>query len=72
MRSAAAVASADVGGARLEVVAVRVRRAGDAAVDRQVAADAFGAELAAHSLTPGPNARIALTRFEDWLSQSRG
>jgi uncharacterized protein YbjT (DUF2867 family) len=30
----------------------------------------FGAELEAHSLTPGPNARIAPTRFEDWLGQS--
>jgi len=30
----------------------------------------FGAELEAHSLTPGPNARIAPTRFEDWLSRS--
>jgi len=29
----------------------------------------FGAELAAHSLTPGRDARIAPTRFEDWLSQ---
>jgi len=30
----------------------------------------FGAELDAHSLTPGPDARIAPTRFEDWLKQS--
>ena len=30
----------------------------------------FGAELEAHSLTPGPEARIAPTRFEDWLNQS--
>jgi uncharacterized protein YbjT (DUF2867 family) len=30
----------------------------------------FGAELEAHSLTPGPDARIAPTRFEDWLGQS--
>jgi uncharacterized protein YbjT (DUF2867 family) len=30
----------------------------------------FGAELEAHSLTAGPDARIAPTRFEDWLSQS--
>jgi uncharacterized protein YbjT (DUF2867 family) len=30
----------------------------------------FGAELEPHSLTPGPDARIAPTRFEDWLSQS--
>ena len=30
----------------------------------------FGATLEAHSLTPGPDARIAPTRFEDWLNQS--
>lgn len=30
----------------------------------------FGAKLDNHSLTPGSNARIAPTRFEDWLSQS--
>jgi hypothetical protein len=30
----------------------------------------YGAELDDHSLTPGGNARIAPTRFEDWLSQS--
>jgi uncharacterized protein YbjT (DUF2867 family) len=30
----------------------------------------FGAELEQHSLTPGPNARIAPTRFEDWLEHS--
>jgi uncharacterized protein YbjT (DUF2867 family) len=30
----------------------------------------FGAELDMHSLTPGSGARIAPTRFEDWLSQS--
>ncbi len=30
----------------------------------------FGTELDDHSLTPGSNARIAPTRFEDWLSQS--
>jgi uncharacterized protein YbjT (DUF2867 family) len=39
---------------------------------RQVIADAharyFGAELDEHSLTPGSNARIARTRFEDWLA----
>lgn len=29
----------------------------------------FGAVLEANSLTPGPNARIAPTRFEDWLNQ---
>ena len=41
---------------------------------RLVVADAharyFGAELDQHSLTPGSNARIAPTRFEDWLAQS--
>lgn len=30
----------------------------------------FGAELDEHSLTPGDNARLAPTRFDDWLSQS--
>ncbi len=42
--------------------------------ERLVEADAharyFGAELHEHSLTPGSNARIAPTRFEDWLSHS--
>jgi uncharacterized protein YbjT (DUF2867 family) len=41
---------------------------------RQVTADVharyFGAELDDNSLTPGDDARIAPTRFEDWLSQS--
>ena len=41
---------------------------------RQVTADAharyYGTELEEHSLTPGSNARIAPTRFEDWVSQS--
>ena len=41
---------------------------------RQVTADVharyFGAELDDQSLTPGDDARIASTRFEDWLSQS--
>jgi uncharacterized protein YbjT (DUF2867 family) len=40
--------------------------------ERLVEADAharyFGAELDEHSLTPGSDARIAPTRFEDWLS----
>ena len=31
----------------------------------------FGAVLSDHSLTAGENARIAPTRFEDWLSSSR-
>jgi uncharacterized protein YbjT (DUF2867 family) len=41
---------------------------------RPVQADAharyFGTELKDHSLTPGNGARIAPTRFEDWLVQS--
>jgi uncharacterized protein YbjT (DUF2867 family) len=41
---------------------------------RQVTADVharyFGAELDDGSLAPGDDARIAPTRFEDWLSQS--
>ncbi|MBO0777898.1 MAG: SDR family oxidoreductase [Ktedonobacteraceae bacterium] len=41
---------------------------------RQVIADVharyFGTELNDQSLTPGDNARIAPTRFEDWLSRS--
>jgi uncharacterized protein YbjT (DUF2867 family) len=41
---------------------------------RQVTADVharyFGAELDDRSLTPGDDARIAPTRFEDWLSRS--
>jgi uncharacterized protein YbjT (DUF2867 family) len=41
---------------------------------RQVTADAhalyFGAELDDRSLIPGDDARIAPTRFEDWLSRS--
>jgi uncharacterized protein YbjT (DUF2867 family) len=40
---------------------------------RPVRADAnaryFGAELAEHSLTAGSDARIAPTRFEDWLGR---
>jgi uncharacterized protein YbjT (DUF2867 family) len=43
---------------------------------RQVKADVhaiyFGTELDDHSLTPGGDARIAPTRFEDWLAQSVG
>jgi hypothetical protein len=30
----------------------------------------FGAELDEYSLTPGNDARIAPTRFEDWLARS--
>jgi uncharacterized protein YbjT (DUF2867 family) len=57
---------------RLDELAERVLRANNDS--RPVTADAharyFGAELAEHSLTPGGNAVIAPTRFEDWLSQS--
>ena len=57
---------------RLDELARRVLSASDD--PRPVTADAharyFGAELDDHSLTPGSNARIAPTRFEDWLSQS--
>jgi len=39
-------------------------------VTADVHAQYFGTELEDHSLTPGSDARIAPTRFEDWLSQS--
>jgi uncharacterized protein YbjT (DUF2867 family) len=57
---------------RLDELAQRVLNAnGDR---RQVTADVharyFGAELDDKSLTPGDDARIAPTYFEDWLSQS--
>jgi uncharacterized protein YbjT (DUF2867 family) len=57
---------------RLDELARRVLKASDDR--RQVTADVharyFGAELDDRSLTPGDDARIAPTRFEDWLSQS--
>jgi uncharacterized protein YbjT (DUF2867 family) len=57
---------------RLDELARRVLEAGDD--PRQVTTDVharyFGAELADRSLAPGDDARIASTRFEDWLSQS--
>jgi uncharacterized protein YbjT (DUF2867 family) len=57
---------------RLDELARRVLKASDDR--RQVMADVharyFGAELDDRSLTPGDDARIASTRFEDWLSQS--
>ncbi len=57
---------------RLDELVPRVLRANHDA--RKVTADLharyFGAELNYFSLTPGGNARIAPTRFEDWLSQS--
>ena len=57
---------------RLDELASRVLSAnGDA---RQVTADRsaryFGATLDDRSLVPGDDARIAPTRFEDWLSQT--
>jgi uncharacterized protein YbjT (DUF2867 family) len=39
-------------------------------VETDIRARFFGAELEAHSLTPGPDARIAPTRFADWLKRS--
>jgi uncharacterized protein YbjT (DUF2867 family) len=57
---------------RLHELARRVLEASDDR--RQVTGDVharyFGAELDDRSLTPGDGARIAPTRFEDWLSQS--
>jgi uncharacterized protein YbjT (DUF2867 family) len=57
---------------RLDELARRVLRAHDDR--RHVTADVharyFGAELDDSSLTPGDDARIASTRFEDWLSRS--
>ena len=41
-------------------------------VTADVHARYFGAELDDRSLTPGDDARIAPTRFEDWLSRSAG
>jgi uncharacterized protein YbjT (DUF2867 family) len=57
---------------RLDELARRLLTASDD--PRKVTADAharyFGAELDERSLTPGDDARIAPTSFEDWLSQS--
>jgi uncharacterized protein YbjT (DUF2867 family) len=57
---------------RLDELARRVLRANND--PRRVTADVharyFGTELVDHSLAPGSNARIAPTRFEDWLSQA--
>jgi uncharacterized protein YbjT (DUF2867 family) len=57
---------------RFDELARRVLRANDdpRPVTADVHARYFGAELDDHSLTPGSNARIAPTRFEDWLSKS--
>lgn len=56
---------------RLDELALRVLRANNdpRPVTADVHARYFGTELADHSLTPGSTARIAPTRFEDWLSQ---
>jgi uncharacterized protein YbjT (DUF2867 family) len=57
---------------RLDELARRLLSANDD--PRQVTADVhapyFGAELDDQSLRPGDHARIAPTRFDDWLSQS--
>jgi uncharacterized protein YbjT (DUF2867 family) len=57
---------------RLDELVRRVLRANND--PRRVTADInaryFGAELDYFSLTPGGNARIAPTHFEDWLSRS--
>jgi uncharacterized protein YbjT (DUF2867 family) len=57
---------------RLDELAKRLLRAKNDT--RRVTADVhalyFGTELDDHSLTPGSGARIAPTRFEDWLSES--
>jgi uncharacterized protein YbjT (DUF2867 family) len=57
---------------RLDELARRVLRAKNdpRPVTADVHARYFGAELDDDSLTPGSNARIAPTRFEDWLSRS--
>ena len=57
---------------RLDELARRVLSANNdpRLVTADVHARYFGAELDDLSLTPGGNARIAPTRFEDWLSQS--
>jgi uncharacterized protein YbjT (DUF2867 family) len=57
---------------RLDELAQRVLRANNdpRLVTADVGARYFGAELAEHSLTPGSGARIAPTRFEDWLRES--
>jgi uncharacterized protein YbjT (DUF2867 family) len=57
---------------RLHELAERVLRAnGDSReVNGDVHARYFGAELDDRSLTPGDDARIAPTRFEDWLDRN--
>jgi len=57
---------------RLDELARRVLRAKNdpRPVTADVHARYFGAELQDHSLTPGSDARIAPTRFDDWLSRA--
>jgi uncharacterized protein YbjT (DUF2867 family) len=57
---------------RLDELVRRVLSANDdpRPVTADIHARYYGAELDDHSLTPGGNARIAPTRFEDWLRQS--
>ena len=57
---------------RLDELARRVLRANNdpRPVTADVHARYFGTELDDNSLTPGSSARIAPTRFEDWLSRS--
>ena len=57
---------------RLDELVRRVLRANHdpRLVEADVHARYFGTELADHSLTPGSNARIAPTHFDDWLSRS--
>jgi uncharacterized protein YbjT (DUF2867 family) len=57
---------------RLDELARRVLSANNdpRPVTADVHARYFGTELDDHSLTPGSNARIAATRFEDWLRES--
>ena len=65
----------ELGGAeqfRLDELARRVVSANHDVrlVETDAHARYFGAELEAHSLTPGPNARIAPTRFDDWFNRA--
>ncbi|HEX4519761.1 MAG TPA: SDR family oxidoreductase [Gaiellaceae bacterium] len=57
---------------RLDDIVRRVLRARNdpRPVTADVHARYFGTELEERSLTPGSNARIAPTRFDDWLDQS--
>jgi uncharacterized protein YbjT (DUF2867 family) len=59
---------------RLDELARRVLSAehDERLVEADIHALYFGAELSEHSLTPGSDARIAPTRFEDWLDQPVG